>query len=363
MDVKYGFTSLVKTGVPNRLPELFTDEQLYSINKERFNFYQQLLDELSNQGTKIPDTVFGIANRNRYVIEKLRDDMNSLANSISVLRARVSEKDPSAMNTHLKRMEDRLNAQLKSNIFLKDYQFVHTPESAASSANGATAQKGGTKPDEAAGSSGQPAPAGAAPTPSETTKLSRTTDEVAALNRAFEKAKNNTTDPDALAQFRVRYENDPIMAPSVDEITSTDRVIFIAVTFLFRGVALFLTEWAMNSYMFTGFQAAISWYCGVYISLILLLALLVNASKDIQLFRMMFYYLSFIPHGFGRLVLHCVVLLMLLPIPFLVREGMAGVASQESEDYTFARRRSIMRVLSNLTFFIWALTSIIAARF
>lgn len=313
MDVKYGFTPLTKTGVPNRLPELLTDEQLYSINKERFNFYQQLLDELSNQGTKIPDAVFGIANRNRYVIEKLRDDMNSLANSIAVLKSRMGSP---ANADEMTRMLDRLNAQLSGNIFLKDYEF----------------------------------------------KASGGGDLVAKLKDRFDTAMK-TNDPAELAKFRVAYENDPIMSPSVDEITSTDRVIFIAVTFLFRGVALFLTEWAMNSYMFSGFHSAIVWYCGVYISLVLLLSLLVNASKDIQLFRMMFYYLSNEPHGSGRLILHCIVLLMLLPIPFLVRENITGVSAEDSDDYSFARRRAVMRVLSNLTFFIWVLTSVIAARF
>lgn len=331
MDVKYGFTPLTKTGVTSRLPEFLTDEQLYSINKERFNFYQQLLDELSNQGTKIPDAVFGIANRNRYVIEKLRDDMSSLANSIAVLKSRMSSP---ATEAEMKTMLARLNAQLKGNIFLKDYEFTKAPPPPLPRVDG-----GGLVSD---------------------------------LKARFEYAKNQANpdimvvpnkDPDALAKFRVAYENDPIMSPAVDEITSTDRVIFIAITFLFRGVSLFLTEWAMNSYMFSGFHSAIVWYCGVYISLVLLLSLLVNASKDIQLFRMMFYYLSNKPHGSGRLILHCIVLLMLLPIPFLVRENITGVSAEDSDDYSFARRRAVMRVLSNLTFFIWVLTSVIAARF
>jgi hypothetical protein len=319
MDVKYGFTPLTKTGVPNRLPEFLTDEQLYSINKERFNFYQQLLDELSNQGTRIPDAVFGIANRNRYIIQKLRDDMSSLANSIAVLKSRVKVNNGITDPEDLQKMLDRLNAQLGSNVFLKGYEFTKAP--------GASVGGDGL---------------------------------VDSLKEEF---PGQDADADKLAKFRIIYENDPILAPSVDEITSTDRVIFIAVTFLFRGISLFLTEWAMNSYMFSGFHAAITWYCGVYISLILLLALLVNASKNIQLFRMMFYYLSAIPHGYGRLILHCIVLLMLLPIPFLVRENITGVSNEETEDYSFARRRAIMRVLSNLTFFIWVLTSVIAARF
>ena len=341
MDVKYGFTPLTKTGVPNRLPEFLTDEQLYGINKERFNFYQQLLDELSNQGTRIPDAVFGIANRNRYVIEKLRDDMNSLANSIAVLKSRVKDLPDGTPNSgELDKMLKRLNAQLGSNVFLKDYKFKPAPPAPPAPPVAPLPTAGGAS---ASGGDGL----------------------VGKLGEDYNELTKPGAEPDAdaLARFRIRYENDPILSPSVDEITSTDRVIFIAVTFLFRGISLFLTEWALNSYMFSGFHAAITWYCGIYISLILLLALLVNASKSIQLFRMMFYYLSFIPHGPGRLILHCVVLLMLLPIPFLVRENITGVSNEETEDYSFARRRAIMRVLSNLTFFIWVLTSVIAARF
>jgi len=46
-----------------------------------------------------------------------------------------------------------------------------------------------------------------------------------------------------------------------------------------------------------------------------------------------------------------------------VRENITGVSAEDSDDYSFARRRAVMRVLSNLTFFIWVLTSVIAARF
>lgn len=324
MSVAQGFSDLTKTGVPDRLPSLLTDEQLYTFSKERFNFYQQLLDELSNPNSVIATRVFGIANRNRYMVEKLRDDMTSLTNAIAIL-----ESDKTTPDTKTKLIET-LNSQIKGNMFLKDLTFSQIEAPAGTSGPGASVAPkvgGGTLFGD--------------------------------LEAKLDQAKDSET----FKRFSIRYENDPIMAPSNDEVTSTDRVIFIAITFLFRGISLFLTEWALNSYMFNGFQSAIGWYCMVYLSLFLLLTFLVNATTDIQVFRMTFYYLSFTPNGVGRTLLHCIVLLMLIPIPFLVKEKIPGMEDESEEDSSFTKRRAIMRVLSNLTFFIWILTAAIALRY
>ena len=329
MSVKQGFSDLTKTGAPDRLPSLLTDEQLYAFSKERFNFYQQLLDELSNPNSVIPDRVFGIANRNRYMVEKLRDDMTSLTNAIAILDS--SKTGPAEKQALVK----DLNAQIKGNMFLKDLMF--TPSGTAPTF---VAQQPGT----GTGTAPSAATAGGG---------------ISKLVEGLKGIKNS----EDFRKFSIRYENDPIMAPSNDEVTSTDRVIFIAITFLFRGISLFLTEWALNSYMFNGFQSAISWYCMVYLSLFLLLTFLVNATTEIQLFRMTFYYLSFEPNGYGRTILHCLVLLMLIPIPFLVKEKIPGMEDESEEDSSFTKRRAIMRVLSNLTFFIWILTAAIAMRY
>jgi len=320
MSVAQGFSDLTKTGVPDRLPSLLTDEQLYTFSKERFNFYQQLLDELSNPNSVIATRVFGIANRNRYMVEKLRDDMTSLTNAIAIL-----ESDKTTPDTKTKLIET-LNSQIKGNMFLKDLTFGQIGAPAGTSGSVVPKVGGGTIFEDLT-----------------TLKAIK--------------------DSETFKRFSIRYENDPIMAPSNDEVTSTDRVIFIAITFLFRGISLFLTEWALNSYMFNGFQSAIGWYCMVYLSLFLLLTFLVNATTDIQVFRMTFYYLSFTPNGVGRTLLHCIVLLMLIPIPFLVKEKIPGMEDESEEDSSFTKRRAIMRVLSNLTFFIWILTAAIALRY
>jgi hypothetical protein len=98
----------------------------------------------------------------------------------------------------------------------------------------------------------------------------------------------------------------------------------------------------------------------VYVSIFVLLALLVNTIDKDLVFRMIFYYMAVDPHGYGRLLTHMFVLLVFLPIPFLVK---AKEQDPSSEEYTFERRRSIFRLLSMLTFFIWIITSAIAFQY
>lgn len=154
----------------------------------------------------------------------------------------------------------------------------------------------------------------------------------------------------------------PIFNPEVEKISMTDRVIFIAVTFMIRGLTLFLIDWGINSYMITSFSKAFILYIVTYFSIFMIWALLANAGEDSEnmAFKMMFYYVNWNANGIGRVLVHMIILLFLIPIPFIVKEPMF---SESSEDLSFQRRRAIYSVLSKFTFFVWILTSVIALRY
>lgn len=181
----------------------------------------------------------------------------------------------------------------------------------------------------------------------------------------YKKAKDPSTpgpatDPATkLRNLITAYKGDPIVTPESEAITPTDRIVFLAITFIIRGLSLYMVEWAVNTYMVKSFQEAFGMYLVCYVSLFLVWAILVNASNSLFL-RMLFYYISTDPHGYGRAIVHLGVQMMVLPIPLVVKTK--GFDYTE-EEYTFESRRKTMSILSNFTFFTWAITSIIAIRY
>lgn len=155
------------------------------------------------------------------------------------------------------------------------------------------------------------------------------------------------------------FYGDPILSPNNEKLTATDRIIFIAMTFVIRAVSLYIVEWAVNTYMVKSFQDAFKLYLVCYLSLFTLWVIMVNSSKTL-FFKLLFYYVSTDPHGMGRIIIHLFVQLMILPVPLIVKSK--GFEYTE-EEYTYEKRRNTMSILSNFTFFIWAITSIIATQY
>jgi hypothetical protein len=156
-----------------------------------------------------------------------------------------------------------------------------------------------------------------------------------------------------------KAETDPIFAPSnVMKVSNTDRVIFIAMTFAFRSITLFLIEWGIHNRMITKFENAFLMYFVIYLSLFFMWVVLVNVNPKDVLFHSMFYYVNTdVEKAFVRCAIHCAAQLLLLPLPFVLRDQQAS-----KDALTFEERRSIISMLQRFTFFIWVLTSVIALR-
>ena len=158
-----------------------------------------------------------------------------------------------------------------------------------------------------------------------------------------------------------RYKKDPIFSPEIEKVTMTDRVIFIVATYIIRAISMFMLEWAVHTNFVNTFVKGFSLYFGVYICIFLLLYILTNAKEDDEIFRMIFYYIytkSEDGQGVVRILLHLLCILMLIPIPFVVRE----YREFEKDSMTFVEKRTILNGVSRFTMYVWILTSIVALK-
>jgi len=156
------------------------------------------------------------------------------------------------------------------------------------------------------------------------------------------------------------WKSNPVFSSEVEKVSATDRVVFIAMTFILRTITLYLVEWGINNRMITSFEKAFTYYFLIYVSFIILWALLVNINKDDLMFRLIFYYINFNnSKGMTRVIVHCAIQLLLLPIPFILKESST---SNASAFLSFEERRNVINTLSSFTMFVWILTSTISLR-
>jgi hypothetical protein len=307
--LSYFVTDLTNMGMNRSFaPPFLDDEHIYKFNRPRWNFYKQFVEAVTSND-RSPWTVFGIENRTRHARETINEEAKKAANNLQYLTQKYTTDD----------LTKKITRMMKGNLFLKRYKFENGPKYTI----------------------------GGGQTLDDLTKKVESLEQLKSNNKRYQEELNKVV---------IAYENDPILSPDNFKITSTDRVVAIAVAYVIRAVSLFLVEWGMNSYMIQGFESAFQTYLMLYIGMFLLVVTLANASDNMLLFRMVFYYFSIDPpNSIWRVVVHILVQLILLPVPFLVRDGNSAAPDK----YSFESRRAVMRTLSQFTFFIWALTSAI----
>lgn len=164
------------------------------------------------------------------------------------------------------------------------------------------------------------------------------------------------------SQVYEEWKDDPIYSPATEAVSTTDRIVFIAITYVFRAITLYLIEWSLHNRMITSFERAFWYYFFIYISMFILLVMVVNIPSESPALRMMFYYVNTdVSGGTLRIYVHCLAQLLLIIIPFILRESSTST-SQAPMFLTFEQRQNIMKTLSQFTLFMWILTSAIALR-
>ena len=154
-----------------------------------------------------------------------------------------------------------------------------------------------------------------------------------------------------------KVENNAIYNIKNETISFTDRVVFIALTFILRNLVLFFVNWGLNSHMINSFKEGFIFYIITYIIIFIAFVLLVNSGSNLSL-KLLFYYIN-TDIGTFRIILHLFVQFILFPIPFIVSTKKFNIDTNTS----YESQRKIMNVISTFTFFVWILTTIIALRY
>jgi uncharacterized membrane protein len=319
LDKSYYTRNFVSTGMPksNMLQTFFSEKNVRDFNQDRYNWYLQMLQGVMNPSSKgIVDTVLTIEQNNRVMRDRVEKSAKEMAEGLQYILNSKTEPEKKEKFVHY------LNGQLGTNPLTKNI---------ALSGGSPTIDNGPSKVYEAADK-----------------------EIVEPIKKPEDVMDDN------IKNKLIEYNNNPITSPKNELITGTDRIVFIATTFILRALSLFMVQWALNTYMVRSFQGAFKLYIGCYISLFMLWVTLTNASRSILFFRMLFFYVSTTPNGYGRVIVHLLVQLLFLPIPFIVQDQKMNAVDT---DFTYEKRRSIQSTVSNFTFFMWLLTSVIAAKY
>jgi hypothetical protein len=147
------------------------------------------------------------------------------------------------------------------------------------------------------------------------------------------------------------------------EVSTTDRVVFIAVTFALRSFSLTFLEWAMTNRMVNRTETAIVFYVCMYLLMFALWVIVVNVGKRDLFFKVAFFFVNTQgPRGFINIVLHILLQLLLLPIPFILQSINASTSTSSSGFLSFEERRRTLRMVGNLSFLMWMVSSLVALR-
>lgn len=334
LDKKYFVRDLTAVGKVNTgISDLISEKQVMRFNPERYNFYMQLLKGLMNPDTKeVVDTVLTLEADNRVRQEAIRDKAKEVADALTILSSKgnAGKIDDNSLKT--------INNSLDVNPIFKTGKKYQVEKS------------GGGNESSQSGGDGDSYFSG------KLNKLGFIRNDKGIIEKKTETAP----DPNVTTKERdvvKEYVSNIGMSPENEKITVTDRVVFIAVTYVIRGLSLFIMQWALNSYVVKTFKQAFMFYTFTYIGLFLLWVLLTNSADDVFLFNIIFYYISTTPHGYGRIIIHMVVYFLMLPI-------LSIVDTSNSEDtetpYSFEESRRIYKQVSNISFFMWMFSVLIS---
>jgi hypothetical protein len=165
------------------------------------------------------------------------------------------------------------------------------------------------------------------------------------------------------ADFIEEFDDDPEFSQKTLSVGPIDRIIFIVGTFFIRAIILFMVQWGINSHMITTFHQCFTSYIVGYIALFLVWVLIANipenAYEENVLLSSIFYYINTKNNkvGYLRIIIHILLQIILLPILYIIKYHSTPI-DQDS----FEQRRAIYNAISNVTFFIWLMTTVVATR-
>ena len=155
----------------------------------------------------------------------------------------------------------------------------------------------------------------------------------------------------------------------------TDRGIFILTTLIIRILSLSLIFWGLNSNLINNFKNAYIYYCCIYILFFTFILGIVNvmyyypiielfSNSSISSMPNLLYYFYIHINGPNRLILHIILILLLLFIPYILDMDKKNFEETDMNiSFDNNIKQDIYNSIANFSLVIWVLTSIIAIKF
>lgn len=171
------------------------------------------------------------------------------------------------------------------------------------------------------------------------------------------------------------FQKVPRISPDRVQINMADRGVFIGITFAIRMIALSLIYWSLNSNLVNNFQTAFIYYCIIYMIFFLFITALVNVifyypvtelftNLSLATLPNLLYYFYIHFNGYNRLILHIIILSILMLIPFILSLDKKFTEQYDANiSFDYKKKSEIYNSISNFSFIIWILTSVIAFKF
>ena len=316
----FNFKNLTSLGGPRTDLNTFIDnEQLYKLDPDRFNFYMQVLESVSNPNPDVLTEVIRKENLTRYERERVDKKLKNIENYFENRIDNIEEEGESSSS--IKDIQ-KLKRKLALNPLTQE--IVITEKEKDKKFEGGDISQLKKKLGLGEG------------------ELQLTDDD----------KKND--------EIVKKYTESPFYSPNNEKVNMTDRLIFVVLTYIIRSLALFLVEWGIYTGYITDFNQAFGLYFGMYASILFLTLFLTNGKKDDMIFRLLFFYIntqSDDGRGVLRIIVHIFCILLLLPIPLVVREYREF---KPKEILSFKEKSKMLNGIQTFSLYSWILTSVVA---
>lgn len=321
----FKWSNLTSLGVPSStIGAVLDNEQVYKHSPTRFNFYMQVMESIANPNPRILETVIKKENQTRFQREQIDD---KIKNIVQYFKRPEAKMDPNLLQT--------IQAKLSGNMLTRNIKVEAT---------------GGAVPEMSGGTL----------LSDMSNRLFNENDGNEGITAKFKSLLVTPSPTPTPEQVISTYKNDPYYSPANEKVEWADRAIFAGLTYIIRALALFLTEWSIYSGYIKKFTDAFAMYFGMYTCIFLLVVFLTNARKEDMIFRMVFFYInsqSDDGKGIWRIVVHLICILMLLPIPYVVKEYREF---DQPPVLSFADKATILSGVEKFSMYTWILTSVVA---
>lgn len=316
----FNFKNLTSLGGPKTDLNTFIDnEQLYKLDPDRFNFYMQVLESVSNPNPDVLTEVIRKENLTRYERERVDKKLKNIENYFENRMDNIEEEGESSSS-----MKDIQKLKRKLALNPLTQEIVITEKEKGKKIEGGDISQLKKK---------------------------------LGLGEGELQLTNDDKKDDKIVK---KYIESPFYSPNNEKVNMTDRLIFVVLTYIIRSLALFLVEWGIYTGYITDFNQAFGLYFGMYASILFLTLFLTNGKKDDMIFRLLFFYIntqSDDGRGVLRIIVHIFCILLLLPIPLVVREYREF---KPKEILSFKEKSKMLNGIQTFSLYSWILTSVVA---